>query len=91
MPPAEHAPDGGVTEVPALTVDVVEHVGAGDGFAAGYLAGLVSGLDPVARLRQGHLTAAAVLVVPGDHAPPPDAEVRARLLACSADEWASPR
>ena len=88
---AEHAPDGGVTEVPALTVDVVEHVGAGDGFAAGYLAGLVAGLDPVARLRQGHLTAAAVLVVPGDHAPPPDAESRARLLTCSPDEWAGPR
>lgn len=87
----EHAPDGGVTEVPALTVDVVEHVGAGDGFAAGYLAGLVDGLDPVARLRQGHLTAAAVLAVPGDHAPPPDTEVRARLLTCSPDEWAGAR
>lgn len=88
---SEHGPDGAVTEVPALTVDVVEHVGAGDGFAAGYLAGLVAGLDPVARLRQGHLMAAAVLVVPGDHAPPPDAETRARMLTCSRSEWAGLR
>lgn len=88
---AEHRPDGGVTEVPALTVEVVEPVGAGDGFAAGYLAGLVDGLGPVARLRQGHLTAAAVLAVPGDHAAPPDAAERARLLSCSDDEWAAGR
>jgi sugar/nucleoside kinase (ribokinase family) len=32
-------PDGTTTEVPALNVDVVEPIGAGDGFAAGYLAG----------------------------------------------------
>jgi sugar/nucleoside kinase (ribokinase family) len=32
-------PDGTTTEVPALNVDVVEPIGTGDGFAAGYLAG----------------------------------------------------
>lgn len=46
---------------PALVVEVVEAVGAGDAFAGGYLAALLSG-DPVtARLRGGHLRAARTL------------------------------
>lgn len=85
----EHDPDGSATEVPALRVDVVEPVGAGDGFAAGYLAALVDGIGPVGRLRQGHLVAAGVLAATGDHADPPAADVRARLLGCSDDEWAA--
>ena len=36
-------PDGRSTEVPALTVEVVEPVGAGDAFAAGFLAGTCRG------------------------------------------------
>lgn len=87
----EHDPDGSATEVPALRVDVVEPVGAGDGFAAGYLAALVDGTGPVGRLRQGHLVAAGVLAATGDHADPPTADVRARLLACSEEDWAATR
>jgi 2-dehydro-3-deoxygluconokinase len=46
---------------PALVVDVVEAVGAGDAFAGGYLAGHLSG-DPISdRLRAGHLRAARTL------------------------------
>ncbi|WP_106815526.1 sugar kinase [Microbacterium timonense] len=46
---------------PALVVEVVEAVGAGDAFAGGYLAGRLSG-DPVrARLRAGHERAARTL------------------------------
>ncbi|MER7556547.1 sugar kinase [Nocardioides sp. NPDC126508] len=85
----EHDPDGATTEVPALRVDVVEPVGAGDGFAAGYLAALVDGIGPVGRLRQGHLVAAGVLAATGDHATPPAADVRARLLDCSDEAWAA--
>ena len=87
----EHDPDGTTTEVSALRVDVVEPVGAGDGFAAGYLAALVDGIGPVGRLRQGHLVAAGVLAATGDHATPPAADVRARLLDCSEDAWAATR
>lgn len=87
----EHDPDGTLTEVPALRVDVVEAVGAGDGFAAGYLAGLVSGLGTEERLRQGHLVAASVLSVSGDHAPPPPVDTRARVLAATAGEWSATR
>jgi 2-dehydro-3-deoxygluconokinase len=82
-------PGGRRTEVPALTVDVVEPVGAGDAFAAGYLAGTLQGLPMEQRLRLGHLSAAAVLAVPDDHATPPDARVRQALLDCSDEDWAN--
>ncbi|MGH3353639.1 MAG: sugar kinase [Nocardioides sp.] len=87
----EHDPDGTATEVASLRVDVVEPVGAGDGFAAGYLAADVDGLGPVGRLRQGHLVAAGVLTASGDHATPPTAGVRARLLDGSDEDWAATR
>ncbi|MFF0265081.1 sugar kinase [Kribbella sp. NPDC004536] len=80
---------GGRTEVPALSVDVVETVGAGDAFAAGFLAGTLQGLSVVQRLRLGHLTAAAVLTRPEDHAPPPSAAERERLLGATDEEWAA--
>jgi 2-dehydro-3-deoxygluconokinase len=83
--------DGGMTEVPALTVDVVEPVGAGDAFAAGFLAGTLQGLPMEQRLRLGHLGAAAVLAVREDHAVPPSAAVREALLHCSDDEWGKAR
>jgi 2-dehydro-3-deoxygluconokinase len=79
------------TEVPALTVDVVEPVGAGDAFAAGYLAATLQGLPMEQRLRSGHLSAAAVLAVPDDHAAPPEPAVRRALLECSAEDWAETR
>jgi 2-dehydro-3-deoxygluconokinase len=79
----------GRTEVPALTVDVVETVGAGDAFAAGFLAATLQELPMTQRLRLGHLTAAAVLTAHEDHAPPPAPEVRERLLNCTDEEWAA--
>ncbi|MGZ3101143.1 sugar kinase [Streptomyces sp. H62] len=60
-----------VTSVPALTVDVVAAVGAGDAFAAGFLSATLRGLPVRERLRHGHLMAAAALTVPGDLAVPP--------------------
>lgn len=77
-----------VTE-PALRVEVVEPVGAGDAFAAGFLAGTLRGLDPRGRLRLGHLAAAGALVVPGDHGPPPPPDRVAALLAATPAEWAA--
>jgi 2-dehydro-3-deoxygluconokinase len=41
------------------------------------------------RLRLGHLSAAAVLAVPQDHAAPLELAVRERLLHCSEEEWAT--
>ncbi|MER3390834.1 MAG: sugar kinase [Microcella sp.] len=47
-----------VTREPALRVDVVEPVGAGDAFAAGYLGADRSGATAAERLRAGHRLAA---------------------------------
>ncbi len=57
------------TIVPALPVEVVEPVGAGDAFAAGFLAGHLRGEPAEHCLRRGHLTAASALSVTGDHGP----------------------
>lgn len=64
------APDG-ETRVPARAIEVLEPVGAGDAFAAGWLAGMLAGLDQTARLRLGHLMAASALVSADDHGDPP--------------------
>ena len=54
---------------PALTVDVVEPVGAGDAFASGWLAGFLDGRGPEERLDAGHLAAARALASASDTAP----------------------
>lgn len=42
-------------------VEVIEPVGAGDAFAAGWLSGLLRGVDPDERLALGHAVAAQIL------------------------------
>lgn len=83
--------DGETITVPALQVDVVEPVGAGDAFAGGLLSGLAEHLPLASALRLGHVCAAGVLVTVADQTPPPPAEVRDRLLAADPGEWASVR
>jgi 2-dehydro-3-deoxygluconokinase len=56
----------GTTFEPAPPVDVIEPVGAGDAYAAGYLAGLLQDLPEPDRLRLGHRLAGAALRVTGD-------------------------
>lgn len=56
-----------VTRVPAGRVDVIEPVGAGDAFAAGYLATLLRGDTASKALAQGHALAAWVLSSPADY------------------------
>ena len=74
---------------PALHVDVVEPVGAGDAFAAGFIFGTLSGWSPRRRLRCGHLRAASSLLTHHDVGPSlPEAFV-ARMLDASAAEWAA--
>ncbi|GGT15589.1 carbohydrate kinase [Streptomyces chromofuscus] len=81
--------DDAVSTVPALRTEVVEPVGAGDAFAAGFLAGLLRGLDMPRALRLGHITAASALRVTDDHGPLPDGARISRLLAVPAREWAA--
>ncbi|WP_229698201.1 sugar kinase [Wenjunlia tyrosinilytica] len=84
-------PDGTDTAhfEPALTVDVVDPVGAGDAFAAGFLSATLRGLPLPARLRYGHVLAAVALTVPGDlGCPPPHARV-AHLVGLDDATWDS--
>jgi 2-dehydro-3-deoxygluconokinase len=54
---------------PAVPVQVVEPVGAGDAFAAGYLSAMLGGQDVVDRLGFGHRTAARALASTQDFVP----------------------
>jgi 2-dehydro-3-deoxygluconokinase len=76
-----------VTTVPAPRVDVVAPVGAGDAFAAGFLSATLRGLPVEARLRHGHLMAAAVLTVPADLGTPPPRAYADRLAGLEAEAW----
>jgi 2-dehydro-3-deoxygluconokinase len=59
--------DGMPVDAPAVAVArVVDTVGAGDAFCAGYLAASLEGLDAAAALRWGNGCAAAALSVEGD-------------------------
>jgi 2-dehydro-3-deoxygluconokinase len=58
--------DGDRHEVPALPVTVIDPVGAGDAFVAGYLADRMAGADPAARLRTAIAAGAFAVTVPGD-------------------------
>src|SRR5699024_7971777 len=49
------------TAVPTPRIEVVEAVGAGDAFAAGWLDGLLTGQDAAERLTRGHARAARAL------------------------------
>ncbi|MEY9945065.1 sugar kinase [Kitasatospora sp. GAS1066B] len=83
--------DGRRVTEPALRVEVVEPTGAGDAFAAGYLAGTLRGLDQRRRLRLGHLAAATALTSPGDQGTLPPPALVAALLAADEAQWAATR
>ncbi|MEV6395134.1 sugar kinase [Streptomyces sp. NPDC051907] len=76
-----------VTFVPALRVDVVAPVGAGDAFAAGFLSATLRGLPARERLRHGHLMAAATLTVEGDLGAPAARDDADRLVALDGAGW----
>lgn len=58
--------DGEIVSVPAHPVTVVDTVGAGDAFVAGYLAARLDGLAPRERLRLGTVLGAFCVGVRGD-------------------------
>ncbi|MCL7376044.1 sugar kinase [Streptomyces sp. 35G-GA-8] len=80
-----------VTSVPALRVEVVAPVGAGDAFAAGFLSATLRGLPAAARLRHGHLMAAATLTVPEDLGTPPSRAEADRLVGLDEATWGTLR
>jgi 2-dehydro-3-deoxygluconokinase len=59
--------DGEVIRAPALRLErVVDPVGAGDGFAAGFLSGQLRGWDAAESLRLGNVVGASAMSVSGD-------------------------
>jgi len=81
--------DGTTVFEPALRVELVEPVGAGDAFAAGYLSAALRGLDLSQRLRMGHLVAAHALTVTADHTTLPGRPWFDERLAATAQEWSA--
>lgn len=74
----------------ALVGTVVDPMGAGDAFAAGYLAGLLApSTDEQRSLRLGHIMAMAAVASEHDVGDPPPWSVINRMLGVSADEWRS--
>jgi len=67
--------DGAETFTPALKVEVVEPVGAGDAFAAGFLSALLREEPAAARLSLGHILAARALASTSDYVPQNDPEI----------------
>jgi 2-dehydro-3-deoxygluconokinase len=57
---------GDLIDVPALPVQAVDSVGAGDAFVAGYLACRLTGRAPDEGLRTAAVTGALAVTVPGD-------------------------
>jgi 2-dehydro-3-deoxygluconokinase len=73
---------GGATfEQPAPAVTVVDTVGAGDACVAGYLAELMSGAEPAARLATAVAAGAFAVTVSGDWEGMPDRQALALLHA----------
>ncbi|PDQ34503.1 MAG: hypothetical protein B5766_11295 [Candidatus Lumbricidophila eiseniae] len=83
----EYAGSRSVT-VPALSVPVLEPVGAGDAFASGWLHGWLGGHDAMRRLRLGHLMAGRALTSLADHSATPIDVTGLHLRA--ENGWASP-
>lgn len=74
-----------VYEVPGFPVErVVDPVGAGDAFAAGFLAGLLEGMDLVRAVRLANACGAAATTVPGDIEGLPERADIDRVLASEA-------
>jgi len=75
--------EGEKYEVPAIPVTLVDPVGAGDAFVAGYLADRLAGEPPSTRLQTAIAAGAFAVTVPGDCEGAP---TRAELSALTGDD-----
>jgi 2-dehydro-3-deoxygluconokinase len=73
----------GATVLGLPIIDVIESVGAGDAFAAGYLHGMLKDWGPLDRLRAGHILAARALASFTDRG----TDMNADALAASVAAW----
>ena len=58
--------DGATCQAPTCELDVVDRVGGGDGYAAGFIYGLLSGATPAEAVRLGWAHGALLTTFPGD-------------------------
>lgn len=58
--------DGKTYQAPTAELDVIDRVGGGDGFAAGFFYGLLNGESPEAAIRLGWAHGALLTTFPGD-------------------------
>jgi len=58
--------DGKTYQSPTAELDVVDRVGGGDGYAAGFIYGLLSGVDPQEAVNLGWAHGAMLTTTPGD-------------------------
>jgi 2-dehydro-3-deoxygluconokinase len=58
--------EGEAHVAPSTEIDVLDRVGGGDGFAAGFFYGLLSGVPPESALRLGWAHGALLATFPGD-------------------------
>jgi 2-dehydro-3-deoxygluconokinase len=58
--------DGKTFVSPTMELDVYDRVGGGDGFAAGFFYGLLTGAEPEQALRLGWAHGALITTFPGD-------------------------
>lgn len=83
-------PDGS-WRCPPYPVESVDSVGAGDGFAAGFVSGLLEGLDPEQCLARAAAVGALATTSPGDNEGMPTRDEVDRLLARFPSETDQPR
>lgn len=67
--------------------EVVEPVGAGDAFAAGYLSGTIGGFSCLHRLRLGHIFAISAISSHADNAELPSEAKISTLMQLSEEDW----
>lgn len=73
--------------IPALRATVVDAVGAGDAFAAGFLSGMLRGLDMSHTLRLAHLMAGLTIQHVSDLPTLPAAETILAVSSMSEENW----
>lgn len=81
---AEEVGDAGLRRVRAHAVPVVDPVGAGDAFAAGWISAWCAGADAAARLQRAVVVAAAVVATRGDVPGLPDGATAAAMATAAA-------
>lgn len=69
--------------LPAFAVQVVDTVGAGDGFAVGVISGMLDGLDLPGCLERGNAIGALAVTVQGDQEGLPTREALVRFLSAA--------